>query len=147
MIVKDRFACCLALLQCNLSVLEILDAFGVQQDLGDTNLADQLPLEMISLLKHMDSLHMLLLYSQQNLERMTVSMLGQRNPDYNYFEEQTEFGQFAREVSLAMKSLQFEVKICLTSTAALKYLLRLNFSLNLESWRFQNNPFSAHSWP
>lgn len=72
-----------------------------------------LHLELVNFLETTNNLDDLLHYSAENFDVLTVKREAQveGSPVAGLLEAQNELGQFVREVSLALKSLQFEVSM------------------------------------
>lgn len=86
-------------------------ALQMQRELGGTALADYVQMEIQDFLESMKYPVDLLNYNTGSLELLTVRVEepDEENPAGGYLEPRTELGQFVREVSLGLKSLQFEV--------------------------------------
>ena len=85
----------------------------MQAKLGKTHVAEQLHIELIDFFDSMNSPDDLLSYAMQYFVLMSYR---KENPSQEgdpdcWLEPQTELGQFARELSLALRSLQFEVQL------------------------------------
>ena len=85
-------------------------------------MAEHLHMELLRFLEDMNNPDDLLAYGTQYFVLMSYRKeeQTQEGDDDCWLEPQTDFGQFARELSLALRSLQFEVKQAITRSNILR---------------------------
>ena len=81
----------------------------LQTDLHGLRLADYLQLEIQDFFESLNYPVDLLNYGTDNLDALTNKVDGPEDSIGGWLEPQTDLGHFAREVSLGLKSMQFEV--------------------------------------
>ena len=104
---------------------------SMQVELGKTSIAEQLHMELIDFLDNMNNPDDLLSYGTQYFVLMSYRKEepAQEGDNDCWLEPQTELGQFARELSLALRSLQFEVCLIILIMQVLENveILRVKF--------------------
>lgn len=85
-------------------------------------MAEHLHMELLRFLENMNNPDDLLAHGTQYFVLMSYRKeeQTQEGDDDCWLESQTDFGQFARELSLALRSLQFEVKQAITRSNILR---------------------------
>lgn len=79
-------------------------------------MADYLQEELMEFLHSMKNPDDLLSYGLEHFSELAAPRNSSKSEDARaYFEPQTDFGQFMREITLALKSLQFEVLVTAVS--------------------------------